>query len=45
MEMFTQFYTILLPLMWVFFSSKCIKFVLSSILEDYTWTDVDALSE
>ena len=35
-------YTFLHPLMWVFFCSKCVKFVLFSILEDYTWTDVNA---
>ena len=26
-----------------FFCSKCVKFVIFSILEDYTWIDVDAL--
>ena len=30
-------------LMWVIFGSKCVKFVLFSILEDYKQTDVDAL--
>ena len=29
--------------MWMFFASKCVKFVLSSILEDYKLTDVNAL--
>ena len=36
-------YTFLHPLMWVFFCSKCVKFVLFSILEDYRWTNVVAL--
>ena len=37
-------YTSLHLLMWVFFFSKCVKFVLFSILEDYKWTDVVALT-
>ena len=28
----------------MFFASKCVKFVLSSILEDYKRTDVNALT-
>ena len=38
--MFTQFYTFLHPL---YLCSKCVKFVLSSKIEDYTWADGDAL--
>jgi len=36
-------YTFLHPLMWVFFCSKCVKWVPFSILEDYTRPDVVAL--
>jgi len=43
MEIFTHLYIFLHPLMWVFFCSKCVKFVLFSILENYKWTDVVAL--
>ena len=31
------------PLMWVFFGSKCVKIAAFCILQDYPWTDVDAL--
>ena len=37
-------YTILHPLMWVFFWPKCVKWRDFCILEDYAPTDVDALS-
>ena len=35
--------TILHPLMWVFFGSKCVKRATFCILQDYPWTDVVAL--
>ena len=36
---FVHLYTILHPLMWVFFCSKCITF---SILQDFTHVDADS---
>ena len=36
-------YIILHPLMWVFFCSKCVKWAIFSILQDFTHTDANAL--
>ena len=36
---FVHLYTILHPLMWVFFCSKCVTF---SILQDFTHVDADS---
>ena len=44
MEIFTHLYKFLHPLIWVFFCSKCVKFVLFYfILKDYRWADVVVL--
>ena len=40
---FVHLCTILHPLMWVFFWSKCVKWVTFYVLQDYPWTDVVAL--
>ena len=36
-------YTLLHPLMWVFFGSKYVKYSVFSIMQDFTSTDVNAL--
>ena len=43
LHIFTPTNVFLHPLMWVLFCSKCVKFVLSSKIEDYTWADGNAL--
>ena len=35
--------TILHPLMWVFYGSKCVKCDVFSIMQDFASTDVDSL--